>query len=212
MKLIVDGASVKPQPIHKNKIAEVFLTSMQDDPMYCFMFQDINNHDKYLFTFWKALVYYSIINGEVYSTKDLNAGACWLLPGKCNFTLLRLALSKFQLPFAVYRFPSVARKRAIGIFDYLDKIHRDCISEPHYYLMALGVSPQMQGKGIGSKLIEPVLQEADTLGYKCYLETETEINVKFYEKNGFNVEQEFILPKHGLKYWAMIRKPQNKSL
>jgi GNAT superfamily N-acetyltransferase len=73
--------------------------------------------------------------------------------------------------------------------------------------MALGVSPQMQGKGIGSKLIEPVLQRADAMGYKCYLETETEINVKFYEKNSFHVEQEFIEPKHGLKYWAMIRNP-----
>lgn len=208
MKLIVDGVSVKPQPIHKNKIAEVFLASMQDDPMYCYMFHDLSNQDKYLVAFWKALVHYSIVNGEVYSTKDLNAGACWLLPGKCSFTLSRLALSKFQLPIAVFRFPSVARNRAMDIFDYLAKIQHNCIIEPHYYLMALGVSPQMQGKGIGSKLIEPVLQQADITGYKCYLETETEINVKFYEKNGFHVEQEFIVPKHRLKYWAMIRNPK----
>jgi GNAT superfamily N-acetyltransferase len=209
MKLIVDGVSVNPLPIHKNKIAEVFFASMQDDPMYCYMFHEISNHDKYLVAFWKALVHYSIVNGEVYSTKDLNAGACWLLPSKCKFTLSRLALSKFQLPLAVFSFPSLARNRAMGIFDYLDKVQRNCIAEPHYYLMALGVSPHMQGKGIGSKLIEPVLQQADAMGYKCYLETETEINVKFYEKNGFHVEQEFIVPKHGLKYWAMVRNPKN---
>lgn len=211
MKLIVDEISIKSQPIHKNKIAEVFFASMQNDPMYCYMFKDISNHDKYLFAFWNALVHYSIVNGEVYSTKDLNAGACWLLPGKCSFTFTRLAFSKFKLPIAVFSFPPTARKRAMGIFDYLDKVQRSCISEPHYYLMALGVSPDMQGKGIGSKLIEPILRRADAMGYKCYLETETEINVKFYEKNGFHVEQEFIVSKHGLKYWAMIRNPKNSS-
>jgi GNAT superfamily N-acetyltransferase len=208
VKLIVAGVSVKPQPLYKNRIAEVFFASMQDDPMYCYMFKDISKPNKYLVAFWKALVHYSIVNGEVYSTKNLNAVACWLLPRKCSFTLARLVLSRFQLPLAVFGFPSLARHRAMGIFDYLEKIQRNCIAEPHYYLMALGVSPHMQGKGIGSKLIEPVLQQADVMGYKCYLETETEINVKFYEKNGFHVEQEFIVPKHGLKYWAMIRNPK----
>ena len=210
MKLIIDGVSVKPEPLHKNKIADVYLTSMQNDPMYCYMFQDISNHEKYLFAFWKALVYYSFVNGEVHTTKDLNAGACWLLPGKCSFTLARIVISKFQLPLALFSFPSLARNRAMGIFDYLEKVQRNCIAEPHYYLMVLGVSPQMQGKGIGTKLIEPVLQRADALGYKCYLETETEINIKFYEKNGFHVEREFIVPRHGIKFWAMIRNPKVK--
>jgi GNAT superfamily N-acetyltransferase len=211
MKLIVDGVSIKPQAVNKDKIANSISASMMEDPMFCYIFQNVSKHDKYMLAFWKALVHYSLVNGEVYTTKDLNAGACWLVPQKTNFIISQLAISGFCLPLAVFSFPAVARKRAIAIFNYMTKIHRRCITEPHYYLFQLGVSPQMQGRGIGSKLIEPILHKADNLGFKCYLETETDKNVKFYEKNGFHVEQEITVPKHGLKYWTMIRNPKNIS-
>jgi ribosomal protein S18 acetylase RimI-like enzyme len=208
MSLFIENDPIKVLSSGIDQIAEVFLSSMQSDPMYVQMFQRVEDKDKYLLSFWKALTHYSAINGNVYTTSDFNAGACWLLPNKCEFTIWSLMLSRFKMPISVFGFPREARNRAMHIFSELDKLQKITIKEAHYYLMALGVSPQLQGKGIGSKLITPVLKQADQEGYKCYLETETELNVEFYEKNGFHIAKKHTLPSTNLEFWAMIRNPK----
>lgn len=81
--------------------------------------------------------------------------------------------------------------------------------EPVWYLQALGVSPEAQGQGIGTRLIQPVLDRADVQGDSCYLETGTERNVRFYERFGFEIrEADVRLAPYGPTHWTMIRRPQ----
>jgi ribosomal protein S18 acetylase RimI-like enzyme len=82
---------------------------------------------------------------------------------------------------------------------------------PHWYLMALGVEPARQGQGIGGRLIRPVLAQADRAGVLCYLETETERNVAFYQKHGFVVAESGPVPGHNLPLWMMVREPQRRE-
>jgi ribosomal protein S18 acetylase RimI-like enzyme len=53
--------------------------------------------------------------------------------------------------------------------------------------------------------MQPVLERAEAEGSPCYLETDNEANVLFYEKHGFRVVSEDEVPKHGLRFWAMVR-------
>ena len=41
----------------------------------------------------------------------------------------------------------------------------------------------------------------------CYLETHNANNLNFYEKHGFNIVKESIIPNSNIKHYALIRKP-----
>jgi ribosomal protein S18 acetylase RimI-like enzyme len=60
----------------------------------------------------------------------------------------------------------------------------------HWHLGPVGVLPSHQGKGIGTKLLNRFCQEVDACSAPAYLETDTDKNVRFYERFGFEVENE----------------------
>ena len=57
----------------------------------------------------------------------------------------------------------------------------------HWHLGPVGVLPSHQGKGIGTKLLNRFCQEVDAWLAPAYLETDTDKNVRFYERFGFQV-------------------------
>jgi len=62
--------------------------------------------------------------------------------------------------------------------------------EQHWHLGPVGVLPSHQGKGIGTKLLSRFCQEVDACLSPAYLETDTDKNVRFYERFGFEVVKE----------------------
>jgi ribosomal protein S18 acetylase RimI-like enzyme len=61
------------------------------------------------------------------------------------------------------------------------------VAGPHWYVPVLGVDPACQGQGIGGALLQPVLKLADLEHLVCYLDTNNEKNLAFYERYGFKV-------------------------
>ncbi len=60
----------------------------------------------------------------------------------------------------------------------------------HWHLGPVGVLPSHQEKGIGTKLLSRFCQEVDACLSPAYLETDTDKNVQFYERFGFEVAKE----------------------
>ena len=79
--------------------------------------------------------------------------------------------------------------------------------EPHYYLNVLGVSPESQGQGLGSRLLAPMLERCDREGVPAYLESSKERNLAFYGRHGFRVTGDVTFPR-GPRIWAMWRDPR----
>ena len=93
--------------------------------------------------------------------------------------------------------------------DYSSKLRRQKSPDSYWYLWALGVDLPYQGKGVGGRLIRPVLEEADASRTACYLETENARNLAFYEKYGFQVVAEGRVPRLDLPTWSMTREPMS---
>jgi GNAT superfamily N-acetyltransferase len=79
-------------------------------------------------------------------------------------------------------------------------------TDPHHYLMLLGVVPDQQGTGIGSALLRAVLDIADAAGEPAYLEATSPRNRALYERHGFEVTRELRCADCP-PLWAMWRDP-----
>ena len=87
------------------------------------------------------------------------------------------------------------------------RVERKHPREPHFYLAVLGVEPAAQHQGLGSRLLQPMLERCDREGVGAYLESSKERNVPFYERHGFRVTEETGFPR-GPKLWLMWRDPR----
>jgi GNAT superfamily N-acetyltransferase len=72
--------------------------------------------------------------------------------------------------------------------------------------MLLGADPLVQGKGVGSRLLQEGVARADADGLPCYLETQKEANLAFYGRHGFAVRDTIEVPG-APTVWTMQRDP-----
>jgi GNAT superfamily N-acetyltransferase len=100
-----------------------------------------------------------------------------------------------------------AAARMGPMVDYLEEQHGRAIEGPHARLEFFGVEPAMQGSGVGSRLIGAGHAALDATGERCYLETFTTTNVAFYERRGYRVVIEGVVPGTDVPVWGLIREP-----
>ncbi len=79
--------------------------------------------------------------------------------------------------------------------------------EPHWYLQTLSVDPSSQRSGYGTALMQPGLDRADAERMPCYLETQRESNIPYYNRFGFELTEEISL-HDSPPLWLMWRDPR----
>ena len=131
----------------------------------------------------QKLLEYSLFQGEnygkIYLSNDHTACAIVLFPSK----------KKTSLKGIVWDLKLVLK--CIGIENVFKVLKRETQlkkqhpSFPFLHLWYVGVSPENQGKGLGTKLIQEIIEDAQNLNLPIFLETSTERNFPFYEKLGF---------------------------
>ncbi|MFF9128857.1 GNAT family N-acetyltransferase [Streptomyces sp. NPDC014806] len=79
----------------------------------------------------------------------------------------------------------------------------------HAYLWMIGVAPDRQGAGLGTALIEHVLERCDPDGVPAYLEASNARSRALYERLGFAVLPDRVLDlPDGPRMWPMWREPR----
>lgn len=187
----------------RGQAAELLATAFHSDPLYVLVMPEPDKRAAVLAWLFDRVVHYSLLYGQVYTTRTLEGVACWLPPGRTRLTIGRILQSglyatPLKMGLATYR-------RFDAYMSYADKFHHRYAPESHWYLWAVGADPLKQGRGIGGALIEPVVVSAGASGSACYLETGVERNVRFYERHGFRTVGVGRVPKLGVPVWAMRR-------
>ena len=103
--------------------------------------------------------------GGAWTTPDTKGTALWFPPRTLELSPRERLAEIFSLLPGIL--PAMSRA---GRWEELISEHHP--TEPHWYLQTLSVEPGSQRKGIGTALIEPGLQRADTDGVGAYLETQ----------------------------------------
>lgn len=137
------------------------------------------------------------LSGEVYLSDDGNGCALvqYFDQKKTNLKTVLLDLKLILNSVGIKNIPKVLNREATIKKNYPD----DNIA----YLWFIGVGPNNQGRGIGSKMLTEIVEQNEKRGREIYLETSTQRNLPWYEKNGFKIYNEitdFGFPFYFLKY------------
>ena len=188
-----------------DQAAELLARVFQHDAMMIYF---VANHMRLLdkpLRFYRANIRMGLMYGDVYTTPSMDGLAVWLRPGNTDFTLGQMLRSGLLTGTLSMGLKSMSR--FMRSFSAVEGLTKRSISGPHWLLLFLGVDPPQQGKGLGGKLIAPILRRADKERTPCYLESTNERNLTFYKRHGFEIAGEQQIPGGGPMMWAMRREP-----
>ncbi len=186
-----------------NQSVRVLTAAFADYAMWKALFPNDKERNRMIPVLWRGVVAYCRRYGMVEATSDFTGIAARVKPRYAHLTPWRHIRSGFLLPRAVMMLSMKSRVRFLRVMSQIDKMHRQLMPEPHWYLWVVGINPASQGHGIGGNLLTSGVAQAQQARMPCYLETQTEDNVAFYQKRGFEVLREVTFPEIDLKQWFM---------
>ncbi len=193
----------KNEPIER--YTGIMSRAFADDPVVNYLYPVRELTPELESWFFGSGVRYYMEHGTALTTEEVNALALWLSPEQLNISILGMYRAGiFYNPFKI---GLRSMQRIYTSFSTTTRAHRKYTSGDHWYLYSLSVDPSDQGKGIGSSLMHPILQQADRDGLPCYLVASTDRSVPLYQRHGFRVIEELKLP-NGPPLWAMLREPK----
>jgi ribosomal protein S18 acetylase RimI-like enzyme len=186
--------------------AQMFARAFFNNPTSLFCLPDESKRAKKIEWFIHIALRCGQEYGIVHTTPGIEGAAIWLQPSHVYLNLSQLLKQGFlQAPVRLGFGPI---RRLFKVLNLFEKLQKKQVPEKHWYLFLLAVDPRFQGRGIGSRLIQPVLERTDGEMLSCYLETDKPENVSFFQKNGFRVLLEDDIPKGGYHFWTMKRGPK----
>jgi ribosomal protein S18 acetylase RimI-like enzyme len=192
---------VRMPPGRLVEASAVLARAFQDDPAWSWVFPSSTRRAALLP--WLFQTGFEVTEAEIWTTEgDMLGIARWLPPGRSVVHVGPMLRALVATPLRV-------REATTRFFAYgraVEAMRAETVPEPHWYLAGIGVEPARQREGIGSALITPGLEAAATAGLPAALLTNSDRNLSFYRRHGFEVVREGRTPEDGPRAW-MMRRP-----
>jgi len=183
-------------------LAAITANAFRDDPFNNWMFQ--HQHRKHqMFATLARHVYAPRGFCQIYSENGTDlAATMWMLPGG-NMNTPTLGMLGLLKAFALDD-GLAGLRRGLATGKAMAAAHP---REPHAYLFTVGVTAQGRGRGLGRRLIEPVLAACDRTGTMAYLENSNPAaNRGVYNSLGFETVG-IIEPVPGCPQMEAMKRP-----
>jgi ribosomal protein S18 acetylase RimI-like enzyme len=165
-------------------VVDDLAAAFDTDPVLTWLLKPGPGRPAALLAFFRLIVGVAMTeNPRIYRPAGGGAAAIWLRsedlrdPG---FLDELRALSVFLKGSGLSRMP-----RVMAVRKAMDANHP--MQRPHDYLYFLGVRPQFQGAGVGTRLLRPHLERLDASARPAFLETGNERTLSLYRSAGFEV-------------------------
>ncbi|MDT8433991.1 MAG: GNAT family N-acetyltransferase [Anaerosomatales bacterium] len=185
------------------RAVELMSRAFEDDPFVDWVVRSDAKHDEGMHRFFEVcLRQLTVPYGEVWTTDDFGGVAMWTPPARFSVGIGE------QLRFIGQAIRGMQMRHVPSRLAAFTEIERHHPQEPHYYLFFLGVDPERQGEGIGSRMMASVLARCDTQRMPAYLEATRPDLVPFYERFGYRPLEPFRIPYGGPPLYPMLRQPR----
>ncbi|MBT2527615.1 GNAT family N-acetyltransferase [Streptomyces sp. ISL-99] len=172
--------------------------AFMDDPVSCWVFPDRAHRGRVHGAFLGVFLDVALSEGRVDVTEDGSAAALWLqVPAGVP--------EEDDTPVRMRETADPDNERAELVGRLMGEVHPH--DRAHEYLLLIGVSPDRQGEGLGTALIQPVLDRCDRDGVPAYLEASSARSSKLYERLGFAFTGRTVELPDGPPMWPMWREP-----
>lgn len=190
-------------------IAEDLSAAFAKDPQFLWFLRTDHRHDLARLRLFQGLLLGSALpEGVVQRPATGGAAAIWLPSealGPTSALEDLLSLPRIAALTGLRRLPRlIAMRKAMEAHHPKDR--------PHAYLWFLGVRPEAQGYGVGSRLLAAGLRDVDQQGRHAYLESSNPANLSLYERHGFRVIKEYRAMTEGPPFFAMWREARPVTL
>jgi len=189
---------IKAKLDDKANVVDILSRSFEDNQSVNFIIRQDKNRTKRI----RALMDYSYEVcsqfGDVWLSDDRQACALLLYPHLKRTTLKSIWLD-IKLILQAIGLDSI--QKAMNRETRIKKLHPPTKMA---YLWFIGVQPEHQGQGIGSKLMKEIISNSDSKVLPIYLETSTLKNLPWYEKFGFQIYGQL---DFGYNLYFMEREP-----
>jgi len=188
---------IKARHDDKKLVVEILSTSFDDNKSVNYVIKQDRERRQRISKLMGYSFEFCSLFGQVYLSDDKKACALTVFPDRKK-TSIKSILLDLKLAFS-----------CIGIANLQKALNREAKIKtihprgPIYYLWFIGVSPEVQNKGVGSSLLHDLIQESELMRRPFYLETSTLRNLPWYKKFGFEVHSEL---DFGYKLFCLKRE------
>lgn len=188
-----------------DRVAEVAADAYRDYPLHNWFTKgtyDPKASRLIMHTSLKTMMKGALIYAD---SEEMNGFAVWLPSGFTGNKAMPF-LSNGGLKLILHSGPGIIG-RLLAYESYAMGLKKEFADNKDWYLYNLSIRQEAQGKGIASKLLQPMLNFCDEEGTKIYLETNNEKNVELYKHYGFELKKEALIPESPVPHYAMMRDP-----
>ncbi len=183
-----------------DELSTVLSRAFHDDPVWNWMLPDPRGRTRLFATLVR---YHHFAGGGIHVARrgaTIGAAALWDPPDRWQHT----PTEQLRAAPSLLRALGLRLPRALRLDSIAQAAHPE---EPHWYLAVIGSDPAVRGGGFGQALMSAGLSRCDAEHAPAYLESSKPDNVPYYERFGFEVTGEIVVPA-GPTLIPMWRRPR----
>lgn len=180
-------------------LARSLAAAFYDDPVVGFVWPNADKRRRRAERTFKTQLEVLWKRRLVYTDDQFSSVAVWARP------------DEWEMPAAaVARVAVTSLRNRVSISSLLAYLRTDALhpKEPHWYLELLGTVPGRQGKGLGGKVLGPVLEQADAEGVPVWAWSSNRRNLGFYHRHRFDVLGDLPFAEGGPSIFPIRREPR----
>ncbi|NBE55960.1 GNAT family N-acetyltransferase, partial [Streptomyces boluensis] len=183
----------------RERVARLLDEAFQQDPVSSWVFPDAEHRRQVHGVFMGVFLDVALSEGWVDITEDGAAAALWLhVPaGEPE--------GEDDTPARMREIADPENERAELVGRLTGAVHPH--DREHAYLLLIAARPGRQGEGLGTALINSVLERCDHARVPAYLEASSERSRGLYERLGFEFMGEAVQLPDGPRMFPMWREP-----
>jgi ribosomal protein S18 acetylase RimI-like enzyme len=154
---------------------ETLTRAFEADPVCTWVWPDRDTYRRAFPRFSQAFGGAAFAAGTAHADEACTAVALWLPPSLSPDDQTMIQLTHETVP------PD-RLDAMFAIFEQMGAYHPH---EEHWHLPLIGVDPSLQGRGLGSALLQHAMAQFDKEGVLAYLEATSPMNMRLYQRHGF---------------------------